>query len=137
MAAQAGKEIYIQVNTTGSTYVNLGGLRTKSLKVGSEPIDITHSDSTNLWRERLGTSGVKSLDVTCEGAFIDDAAVNKVVANLMTTTQTYNSTLIIPGLGTFTGVVSYDSIEFSGSYNGEVSYNVAISSAGAMSFVAS
>lgn len=137
MAAQAGKEIYIQVNTTGSTYVNLGGLRTKSLKVGSEPIDITNSDSTNLWRERLGTSGVKSLDVTCEGAFIDDAAVNKVVTNLMTTTQTYNSTLIIPGLGTFTGVVSYDSIEFSGSYNGEVSYNVAISSAGAMSFVAS
>lgn len=137
MAAQAGKEIYIQVNTIGSTYVNLGGLRTKSLKVGSEPIDITNSDSTNLWRERLGTSGVKSLDVTCEGAFIDDAAVNKVVTNLMTTTQTYNSTLIIPGLGTFTGVVSYDSIEFSGSYNGEVSYNVAISSAGAITFVAS
>ena len=112
-------------------------MRTKSLKVGSEPIDITNSDSTNLWRERLGTSGVKSLDVTCEGAFIDDAAVNKVVTNLMTTTQTYNSTLIIPGLGTFTGVVSYDSIEFSGSYNGEVSYNVAISSAGAITFVAS
>ena len=137
MAAQAGKEIYIQVNTTGSTYVNLGGLRTKSLKVGSEPIDITNSDSTNLWRQRLGTSGVKSLDVTCEGAFIDDAAVNKVVANLMTTTQIYNSTFIIPGLGTFSGAVSYDSIEFAGSYNGEVTYSVSITSAGDITFVAS
>lgn len=137
MPAYAGKDILLQVNTIGSTYVNLGGLRTKSISLGSEMIDITNSDSVNLWREALATSGVKTLSASGSGVFLDGADVNKIVTNMMTTTQTYLSKIIVPGLGTFDGTVSYSQITIAGNHNGEVTFDVSIESAGQINFTAS
>lgn len=134
MPAYAGKDILLKVNTTGSTYVDLGGLRAKSINIGSEMIDITNSDSTGLWRELLSTSGVKSLSASGQGVFIDDAAVNKVLTNMLTTTQVYLTQIIVPGLGTFTGSVAYTQLNFAGNFNGEVTYDVTIESSGVMTF---
>lgn len=137
MPAYAGKDILLQVNTTGSTYVNLGGLRTKNITLNSEMIDITNSDSTNLWREILTTAGVKTLTATGSGVFLDGADVNKIVTNMLTTTGVYLSKLIVPGLGEFAGNVAYTQISFAGNHNGEVTFDVTIESAGPMTFTAS
>lgn len=134
MPAYAGKDILLKVNTTGSTYVALGGLRTKSIVIGSESIDITNSDSTGLWRESLSTAGVKSLTATGQGVFLDGADVNKILTNMLTTTQTYLTEMVVPGLGTFTGTVTYTNLSFAGNFNGEVTYDVTIESSGVMTF---
>lgn len=134
MPAYAGKDILLKVNTTGATYVALGGLRTKSITINSESIDITNSDSTNLWREFHTAAGVKTFTATGQGVFLDGADVNKILTNMMTTTQVYLTEIVIPGLGTFTGNVAYTSLAFAGNHNGEVTYDVTIESAGAMTF---
>ena len=40
MAAQKGKDVLIKINTTGSTYVTLGGLRSSSITFSDEAVDI-------------------------------------------------------------------------------------------------
>ena len=135
MPAYPGNTFYIQINTTGSTYVNLGGLRTRTLSVGGEMIDITNSDSTGLWREALSTYGVRSLSVSGSGVFLDGSDVNKIVTNLMATSATQNLKIVVPGLGTFTMTAAvFTNISFAGNHNGEVTYDVTIESGGEVTF---
>lgn len=134
MPAYAGKDILLKVNTTGSTYVALGGMRAKSITINSESIDITNSDSTGLWREFHTTAGVKQLSASGSGVFLDGADVNKIMTNMMTTTQVYLTELVVPGLGTFTGNIAYTQLAFAGNHNGEVTYDVTIESAGPITF---
>lgn len=135
MPAYPGNTFYIQINTTGSTYVNLGGLRTRTLSVGGEMIDITNSDSTGLWREALSTYGVRSLSVSGSGVFLDGSDINKIVTNLMATTATQNLKIVVPGLGTFTMTAAvFTNISFAGNHNGEVTYDVTIESGGEVTF---
>jgi len=135
MPAYPGNTFYIQINTTGSTYVNLGGLRTRTLSVGGEMIDITNSDSTGLWREALSTYGVRSLSVSGSGVFLDGSDINKIVTNLMVTSATQNLKIVVPGLGTFTMTAAvFTKISFAGNHNGEVTYDVTIESGGEVTF---
>ena len=137
MPAYAGKDLLLQVNTTGVTYVTIGGLRTKSIDINGEMIDITNSDSTGLWREALGTYGVRSMSLSGSGVFLDDAAINKVVTNMMTTTAVYNFKIVVAGLGTFDGSFVYTKLTMAGNHNGEETYDVSLESAGAITFTAS
>lgn len=137
MAALAGKDIIIYINTTGSTYVSLGGLRAKSAKLNSQSIDVTNSDSTGLWRELLATAGVKSLDITGSGVFLDGADVNKIVSNMMTTTQIYNAKLGLVGFGEFAGSFAFENFSIDGNHDGEVTFSVDIKSSGQPTFTAS
>lgn len=137
MAASAGKDILIQINTSGSTYTNLMGLRTRSMKFNSEMIDVTTGDSPGLWRESLSTDGIKSATISGSGVAMDDVAFNKVFTNHLSTTATYSVRVIIPGLGQIDGTFVFASIEIAGNHNGEVTYNVTIESGGALTFAAS
>jgi len=137
MPASAGKDLLLQVNTTGVTYVTIGGLRTKSIDINGEMIDITNSDSTGLWREALGTYGVRSMSVSGSGVFLDDAAFGKIVTNMMSTTSVYNFKIVVSGLGTFDGSFVYTKLTMAGNHNGEETYDVSLESAGAITFTAS
>lgn len=136
MAASPGNTFYIQINTTGSTYVNLGGVRTRNITLNGEAIDITNSDSTGLWRESLATYGVRSLSMSGSGVFLDDSAINKVVTNMMTSTATYLAKVVAPGLGTFDGTFVFTQLSLAGNHNGEVTYDLTIESGGVVNFTA-
>ena len=45
MAAQKGLDMLLKVNTTGSTYATVGGLRSTSITLNDESVDITNKDS--------------------------------------------------------------------------------------------
>lgn len=137
MPAFAGKDVLLQVNTTGVTYATIGGLRSRTISINGELIDITNSDSTGLWREALGTYGTRNMSLSGAGVFLDDAAVNKIVTNMLTTTAVYNFRVVVTGLGTFDGQFVYTQLDFAGNHNGEVTYNVSLESAGAITFTAS
>ena len=47
-----------------------------------------------------------------------------------------NYQVVIPGFGTVTGPFQITSLEFAGEHNGEVTYDVAMESAGEVTFVA-
>ena len=40
MAAQKGKDVLMKINTSGSTFVTIGGLRSTSITLNDEAVDI-------------------------------------------------------------------------------------------------
>ena len=134
MAAQRGKDILIK-RYSGSAYVTVGGLRTKSFKLNKETVDVTDSDSTDQWRELLAGAGVKSMSVTLSGVF-KDSTVEGLVRSDFEDDLLSDYELVMPDLGTFAGAFDIPSLEYSGEYNGEVQYSMTFESAEAIGFTA-
>lgn len=50
MSASPGKSLLLRVNTSGSTFVTAGGMRTKQVKRAASKVDVTSADSAGRWR---------------------------------------------------------------------------------------
>lgn len=134
MAAQKGKEILIKA-VIGGTPTTIGGMRSKSISLNKETVDVTDSDSVGQWRELLSGAGVKSASISGSGVFKDSAAEQQVRAwffdDTMPTMQ-----FIVPDLGTFSGPFDIPTLEYSGEYNGEAQFSMSFESAGQLAFSA-
>ena len=137
MAKTAGRLILIKVDTTGGgSFSTIGGARTKSVTINNEQVDVTNSDSANQWRELLASAGVKSMSISCQGVFDDDAAFNTALGYLLNgTIRSFQA--IFPGLGQFDGLFQISSADIGGEYNKETNYSFSLESAGAITFTAS
>ena len=135
MAAMAGKDVVIEINTTGSTYVAIGGMRTNSLKISGTEIETTSADSTGRWRELLSTAGVISCSISGAGVFLNDAAcalcITKVIAGASLGFK-FRST----ALGTFAGSFMVKDFTVAGTHNGEVTFDLSLESAGVITYTA-
>jgi TP901-1 family phage major tail protein len=134
MAAQKGKDLLVKIHD-GSTFVTVAGLRTRRLAFNAETVDITHAESAGRWRELLEGAGVKRASVAGRGLF-KDAATDSLMRQLFFdgTLKTYQ--IVIPDFGTIEGAFQIVSIEFAGEHNGEVTYELSLESAGALTFAA-
>lgn len=133
MPAQPGKNILLQVNTTGTTFVDAAGLRTKSIRLNKEVVDITNSDSAGRWREHLAGATVKSLSIQGSGVFLDVAVDETIRANFAADAN-INMKAIIPDFGTWSGAFTLTSLEYAGEHNGEVTYDMTFESAGTIAW---
>ena len=70
MAAQKGLDMLLKINTSGSTYVTVGGLRSTSISLNDESVDITNKDSQGN-RTMLAGGGMNSVSITASGVFTD------------------------------------------------------------------
>lgn len=130
MAKQAGKLITISIETaTADTYVLFGGLQSKSIRMNAASIDVTDGDSTDLFQELLAGGGVKSMEISGQGLFNDDAAVERA-RGLFLTGSLNKFKFFIPDWGTATGNFHITSLEFSGSYDGPVTNSLSFMSSG-------
>jgi TP901-1 family phage major tail protein len=130
MAKHAGKLITIAIETsTPGTYALFGGLTQKSVRMNGSAIDITDSDSTDLWTELLDGGGVKSMEVSGSGRFNDDAAIER--ARLLFMTGALEAfRFFVPSWGTFEGQFAITSLEFGGSHDSEVTFSATFMSSG-------
>tara|TARA_R100000152_G_C6775261_1_gene203562 strand:+ start:1382 stop:1825 length:444 start_codon:yes stop_codon:yes gene_type:complete len=146
MAAQKGKDILMKINTSGSTYVTIGGLRSTSITLNDEAVDIT-TKSDNGTRTLLAGAGVNSITVSGSGVFTDDTAeqlVRTTFAGQQNTSDGSsaqspafkNYQFNIESLGTYTGAFQITSLEYAGEYNGEATYSMTFESAGYITFAA-
>lgn len=73
MVAQKGRLVLIKVESAPSsgTFLTVGGLRTKSVKINNEMVDVTTDDSDGA-RKLLEGAGVNSLEVAGSGVVNDD-----------------------------------------------------------------
>jgi TP901-1 family phage major tail protein len=135
MSAQKGSEILIKLGDGAApeVFTTVAGLRTKSLKLNSEQVDITNSDSVNKWRELLEGAGVKSMSVSGNGVFTDSATENNLLTAKINGTHK-NFQVIIPGLGTFEGKFQIADMEYAGEHNKEVTHYFGLESAAAIAF---
>jgi len=132
MAAQKGSALLIKVGNAASpeVFTTVAGLRDTSISLNAETVDITNKDSSRV-RTLLANSGIKSFSISGSGVFFDSASEQTILTNFNAATFS-NYQIIIPDFNTFTGSFQITSMEYSGSYNGEVSYSMSFESAGAV-----
>lgn len=134
MAAQKGKEILIKA-VIGGVPTTIGGMRSKSISLNKETVDVTDSDSVGQWRELLAGAGVKSCAVSGSGVFKDSAAEAYVKTCFFDDTMPQLQ-LFVPDFGTFAGPFDVPTLEYSGEYNGEAQFSMSFESAAQITFTA-
>jgi phage major tail protein, TP901-1 family len=136
MAAQNGKDLLIKLDMNGSgTFETIAGLRATRISFNAESVDVTSLESSGGWRELLGGAGVKSAAISGSGVF-KDASTDERARQIFFDGEVPEFQVIIPDFGTVQGAFMITSIEYAGAYNGEASYELAMASAGALSFTA-
>jgi TP901-1 family phage major tail protein len=134
MGAQKGKDLLIKIHN-GTTFVTVAGLRSRRIAFNAEIVDITHAESVDRWRELLAGAGVRRASISGRGLFKDGASVALVRQAFFDGTIN-NCQVLVPDFGTITGLFQIASLEFAGEHNGEVSFDLALESAGALTFAA-
>jgi TP901-1 family phage major tail protein len=134
MTAQKGKDLLVKI-ADGAGFTTVAGLRTRRLAFNAETVDITHAESANRWRELLDGAGVKRASVSGRGLF-KDAATDASMRQTFFDGTVLSYQIVIPDFGTVAGPFQLTNLEFAGEHNGEVTYDVALESAGELTFTA-
>lgn len=136
MAVQNGKDLLIKVDQTGTgSFVTLAGLRASRLSFNAETVDVTTLESSGGWRELLAGAGVRSAAISGSGVF-RDANTDARARQIFFDAEMPLFQVVIPSFGIVQGVFQITGIEYSGTYNGEATYDLSIASAGALTFTA-
>jgi TP901-1 family phage major tail protein len=132
MAAQKGKDLLLKI-FDGSSYTTVAGLRANRLSFNAESVDITHAESAGRWRELLDGAGIKRSAVAGRGLF-KDAASDALMRQTFFDGAVKTFQVIIPDFGTVTGPFQITNLEFAGNHDGEVTFDLALESAGELTF---
>jgi TP901-1 family phage major tail protein len=134
MAAQKGKDLLLKIDD-GTGFTTVAGLRSRRIAFNAETVDVTNAESADRWRELLGGAGVKRASVSGTGLFRDQAS-DELVRQAFFDGAVKTCQLVLPDFGTVEGAFQISSLEFAGEHNGEVTYQLALESAGALTFTA-
>ncbi len=134
MAVQNGKDLLLKVDLTGDgQFETVAGLRATRISLNAETVDVTSLESAGGWRELLAGAGVKSAAISGSGVFRDEATDARA-RQIFFDGELPNFQVIIPAFGAIAGPFQITAIDYAGSHNGEASYEIALASAGQLSF---
>jgi TP901-1 family phage major tail protein len=136
MGAQKGRDLLLKLDagSTGS-FATVAGLRSNAISFNAGTVDVTHQESAGQWRELLDGAGIRSAAIRGSGIF-KDAASDVAIRGLFFAGAIANWQVVVPDFGTLTGPFQIASLEFAGRHDGEVTFDLALESAGEISFVA-
>jgi len=135
MTAQKGKDLLVKISDGAGSFTTVAGLRTRRLAFNAESVDITHAESANRWRELLDGAGVKRAALSGRGLFTD-AATDATMRQTFFDGTILSYQIVIPDFGAVQGAFQLSNLEFAGEHNGELTYDVALESAGELTFTA-
>ena len=136
MSVQSGKDLLLKVDLDGTgVFSTLAGLRATRLTFNAGSIDVTSTESAGGWRELLDGGGVKSAQVSGSGVF-RDADTDARARQLFFDGQVPAFQVIIPDFGIVEGAFQITSLEYGGTHDGEATYEIALASAGELTFTA-
>ena len=132
MAVQKGSAVLIKVGNGASpeVFTTIGALRSSSITINTEQIDITNKDSARN-RILLANAGIHSFSISGSGIF-DDGASHQTILTAFSAAAFINFQFLVPDYNTFTGAFQVTSIEYSGEYNDSAQYSLSFESAGAV-----
>ena len=134
MVAQSGKDLLIKLDMSGDgQFETVAGLRSTRISFNAETVDVTSLESEGGWRELLGGAGVRSASVSGSGVFKDDASDERA-RQIFFQGDRPEFQVIIPNFGIVQGALQITALEYSGAYNGEATFEMSLSSAGALTF---
>lgn len=116
------------------TFLTVAKLRTNSLTINGETVDITNKDSPgaageNRMRELLAGAGVTSFAATGAGVFSNDATQTEFETHAIAGTLV-NVQVVFEGGRIYEFAAAVPSIEYAGEVNGEQTYSISIESSG-------
>jgi TP901-1 family phage major tail protein len=135
MAAQRGKDLLIKLDMGSGAFETIAGLRASRISFNAETVDVTNLGSEGRWRELLSGAGVRSAAISGSGVF-RDAATDERARAIFFGGEIPAFQVVIPDFGVVEGPFQISSIEYSGNHDGEAVYELALASAGALSFAA-
>ncbi len=137
MPAQRGKDLLLKIGDGGApeTFTTIGGLRTRTLSLNAQTVDVTHANSVGGWRELLAGAGVKQASVSGAGVFLNEAAAETARAAFFNG-DIVNWQVIVPGFGTIEGPFQIGNLDYAGDFDAEATVSLALESAGQLAFTA-
>jgi TP901-1 family phage major tail protein len=133
MAAQKGKDLLLKLDDGTGTFVAVAGLRTRRLALNADAVDVTDAESVGRWRELLAGAGVRRASVSGTGIFKDqssDASIRQAFFDSLLR----NWQIVIPDFGVIAGGFQISSLDYRGEHGAEVTFDISLESAGALTF---
>lgn len=135
MTAQKGRDLLLKISDDAGNFITVAGLRTRRLALNADTIDVTDAESTGRWRELLGGASVRRASISGVGIFKDQAS-DTLLRQVFFDGALCDFQLIIPGLGVLTGPFQISNLDYRGEYAAEVTFDISLDSAGALTFTA-
>lgn len=134
MASQPGKDILLKIQDgISGPFVTVAGLRTKRISFNAQSVDITDSESSGRWRELLAGSGIRRASIAASGIFKDKPS-DEIVRGVFFDSAAPQCHLVLPDFGKISGSFQITALEYGGNHDGEVTFDIAIESAGELTF---
>lgn len=135
MAAQKGKDLLLKISDGAGVFVTIGGLRTRRIALNADTVDVTDAESVGRWRELLEGAGVKRASVSGTGIFKDQSS------DLMLRQTFFDGLLrdwqiVVPNFGALQGPFQISNLDYRGEHSAEITFDIALDSAGALTFTA-
>lgn len=136
MGAQKGRDLLLKIDQTGTgSFQTVAGLRSHNLSFNAASVDVSHQESVGQWRELLAGAGLKSAAVRGSGIF-KDAAADATIRGYFFNGTIREWQVIVPDFGIVEGLFQISSLDFGGRHDGEVTFDLALESAGELTFTA-
>lgn len=132
MSAQKGKDLLIRISE-GTGFTAVAGLRARQLAFNAETVDVTSAESVGRWRELLAGAGVRRAAVSGSGVFRDEASDARL-RQMFFDGSIDTLQVVVPAFGTIQGLFQITSMEYRGDHAGEVTFDMALESAGPLTF---
>ena len=139
MAAGKGSSFLLKDNSTG-TPATVGGLRSTSMTINGEAVDITTKDSNafitsgnDKARDLLQGGGVRSMSITASGVFTDSSTENNI-RGFAFDGAIQNYDIIFSDGSKISGAFLITSYERAGEFNGEETYSLTLESSNTITY---
>jgi len=133
MPVQRGRDLLIKLQDGDQKFVTVGGIRTKRLALNSDAVDVTHAESAGRWRELLAGAGMRRASISGSGVFKDQDS-NRLLRDIFFDGSIKRFQIVIPGFGTIEGPFQISSLDYRGEHIAELTFEIALESAGELSF---
>ena len=133
MAAQKGKDLLLKVTDESGALVAVAGLRTRRLALNADTVDVTHAESAGRWRELLEGAGVRRASLAGAGIFKDSQS-DALIRQMFFDGAIRPWQIVVPDFGVIAGPFQIVSLDYRGEHAGEITFDIALESAGALAF---
>ena len=139
MAAGKGSSFLLKDNSTG-TPATIGGLRSTSMTINGEMVDITDKDAGEFIsggnekaRVLLQGGGVRSITISASGVFTDSSTEN-IMRGFAFDGAIQSYDLVFSDGSKISGAFLVTSYERAGEFNGEETYSVTLESSNTITY---
>lgn len=132
MSAQKGAAFLLKISDGGAppAFRTVAGLRTTQMTISGDTVVITSKDSGG-WRDLLSGAGVRQVSVNAAGIFLGSEAETRIRNHALSgTIDTYE--LSFEDGSRMRGQFLVQRLDYSGDFNGERTYVLALESSGSV-----